>query len=149
MDNRRSTSLSLNDRNRNRFGLRTSGHYGSHQGPPKYLRDSVDIIFQAMASALRGKVYAGFKLLRELAEGTANNPYQAVEMYPRMPWHDIHGCIAGSAAGDLASHFVQVEKAMCLISNILPLQCSYILVYVNSEVEPSQISERFFGIPSA
>ena len=43
----------------------------------------MDIIFQAMASALRGKVYAGFKLLRELAEGTANNPYQAVEMYPR------------------------------------------------------------------
>lgn len=29
------------------------------------------------------------------------------ETYPRMPWHDCHTCVSGSAARDVASHIVQ------------------------------------------
>lgn len=28
-------------------------------------------------------------------------------MTPRMPWHDIHACTYGSAARDIARHFIQ------------------------------------------
>jgi hypothetical protein len=37
--------------------------------------------------------------------------YAAVETreaYPRMPWHDLQACVAGSAARDVAAHFIQV-----------------------------------------
>ena len=30
------------------------------------------------------------------------------EYYPRMPWHDVHGCITGLPVRDLSSHFIQV-----------------------------------------
>jgi hypothetical protein len=29
------------------------------------------------------------------------------ELYPRMPWHDVHGCITGLPVRDLAAHFIQ------------------------------------------
>ena len=30
------------------------------------------------------------------------------DMFPRMPWHDIHAFVGGVVARDIASHFVQV-----------------------------------------
>ena len=29
------------------------------------------------------------------------------ESTPRMPWHDVSGCVAGEAARDIARHFIQ------------------------------------------
>jgi hypothetical protein len=29
------------------------------------------------------------------------------DLYPRMPWHDVHGCITGLPVRDLAAHFIQ------------------------------------------
>ena len=26
---------------------------------------------------------------------------------PRLPWHDVHACVMGPAAGDIARHFLQ------------------------------------------
>jgi hypothetical protein len=30
------------------------------------------------------------------------------DLYPRMPWHDVHGCLTGLPVRDLAAHFIQV-----------------------------------------
>lgn len=30
------------------------------------------------------------------------------DVFPRMPWHDVHGCVTGLPARDLAAHFIQV-----------------------------------------
>ena len=75
---------------------------------PKYLPDNFDVILRAITTYFLGKVHTGFQLLKDLAASTSENTYQTVEMYPRMPWHDVHGCVTGAAAEDLAAHFVQV-----------------------------------------
>lgn len=30
------------------------------------------------------------------------------DLYPRMPWHDIHACVSGLPVRDIAAHFIQV-----------------------------------------
>jgi hypothetical protein len=81
----------------------------SIKGPTQYVMESIDSILQSMVTGMRGKIHTSIQLLRDLASKAYANPYQAVEMYPRMPWYDVHGCVTGNAAKDLASHFVQVD----------------------------------------
>eukprot|EP00602_Paraphysomonas_sp_CaronLab_P005081 CAMPEP_0185033702 /NCGR_PEP_ID=MMETSP1103-20130426/22923_1 /TAXON_ID=36769 /ORGANISM="Paraphysomonas bandaiensis, Strain Caron Lab Isolate" /LENGTH=1391 /DNA_ID=CAMNT_0027570077 /DNA_START=374 /DNA_END=4549 /DNA_ORIENTATION=- len=47
------------------------------------------------------------KIEKMRLESRKFDDHQIRELYPRMPWHDIHGCITGLPARDLAAHFVQ------------------------------------------
>lgn len=33
----------------------------------------------------------------------------ARDMFPRMPWHDVHTFVGGAAARDVAAHYIQVN----------------------------------------
>jgi hypothetical protein len=76
---------------------------------PAFEKHSIDHIVTSLASTIMGEIRAGFNLLKDLATHSVANPYQIVEMYPRMPWHDVHGCVAGTVAKDMAAHFVEVS----------------------------------------
>lgn len=56
------------------------------------------------------------------------------EFYPRMPWHDVHGCITGLPVRDLSSHFIQVITYIKIISfnNLFYyIPILYYLYYIN------------------
>jgi phosphatidylserine/phosphatidylglycerophosphate/cardiolipin synthase-like enzyme len=42
--------------------------------------------------------------------------YPTRELFPRMPWHDVHACVTGLPTRDLAAHFVQVFLFLSFLS---------------------------------
>ncbi|RWS31654.1 phospholipase D2-like isoform X2 [Leptotrombidium deliense] len=71
------------------------------------MRKSADIGFEGGAKLWFGKDYANF-IAKDFSQ--LDQPYQdLVDRYttPRMPWHDIATMVQGSAARDVARHFIQ------------------------------------------
>lgn len=88
---------------------------------PSFAKHSIDHIVGSFASTVVGEIKAGFNILKDLATHSVANPYQISEMYPRMPWHDVHGCVVGTVSKDVAAHFAQVssEAAMsCVLYHV-------------------------------
>ena len=87
------------------------------QGPSKETEKKMkwkfDTILDAISEFSDAVVYGTGVVAKSTGDSLPSlRPRRGVlrDMFPRMPWHDIHAFVGGIAARDISSHFIQVSK---------------------------------------
>jgi hypothetical protein len=69
----------------------------------------VDSLSQFSDNVTKMKVDFSENVAKMRSEKKKMEDFQIKDVYPRMPWHDVHACVVGLPVRDLAAHFVQVS----------------------------------------
>lgn len=80
-------------------------------------------------SSIMDTLNSALSNIRSSVKGSCKDTADSLElrdMIPRMPWHDVTASFSGTAARDVAAHFIQVSYTKCLIGFFSTSTCRYI-----------------------